>query len=292
MAKKAANHTRPRAKRTKAKAKTMGAKKGKAASFQEQVGNPQYKWLFMVYMQAGDTSNLDSLAVQDLIELQEGVQGSKDPEGKKDGRVQGNPNVVVFVQMQRKWPDLPQWYFIGPGESVDNIGAATYKDVATPESLKEFLDKGRQLGDKSGVTHYCLVLWGHNFGLGFGRDHDDALTIKELAQALALHAKGQWLDLLATNSCTMAYVEAAFQLKASVQYLVASQVFMPPKGFPYSSIVRSVGPDTMPTVLGKTFVDEYVKSFATSPNGEKVAMSLLASQPGPENIQEPAAGHC
>jgi len=177
--------------------------------------------------------------------------------------------------MQRKWPDLPQWYFIRPGESVDNIGAATYKDVATPKSLKEFLDKGRELGDQNGITHYCLVLWGHNFGLGFGRDHDDPLTIKELAEALREHAKGKWLHLLATNSCTMAYIEAAFQLKESVQYLVASQVFMPPKGFPYSSIVRSIGSATTPEVLGRTFVDEYVKSFATSSNGERVALSLL-----------------
>ena len=43
----------------KAKPKTIGKKRGKSAS-------SQYKWLLMVYMQAGDNSNLDSLAVQDL----------------------------------------------------------------------------------------------------------------------------------------------------------------------------------------------------------------------------------
>jgi hypothetical protein len=272
MAKKAANYPRPRRKSTKAKPKTIGKKRGKSAS-------SQYKWLFMVYMQAGDNSNLDSLAVQDLVELQEGVQGSKDSKGKPDGRVSGNPNVVVLVQMQRKWPDLAQLYFIGPGESVENRGQATYKDVATKDSLVAFLARGREVGLLNDVTHYCLVLWGHNFGLGFGRDHDDALTLKELAAALAeardKQFGGERLQLLATNSCTMAYIEAAFELRESAEYLVASQVFMPPKGFPYSSIIRSIDTDTTPRQLGEIFVEEYVSSFANSPDSEKVALSLL-----------------
>jgi len=272
MAKKAASHPRRRGKSTKAKPKALGKKNRKSAS-------SQYKWLFMVYMQAGDTSNLDSLAVQDLIELQEGVQGSKDFKGKPDGRVSGNANVVVLVQMQRKWPDLPQLYFIGPGESVENRGEATSKDAATKDSLVAFLSKGREIGLQNDVAHYCLVLWGHNFGLGFGRDHDDPLMLTELAGALAKARDevfgGKRLDVLATNSCTMAYIEAAFELRQSVEYLVASQVFMPPKGFPYSSIIRSVDTDTTPRRLGEIFVDEYVSSFATSPDSEKVALSLL-----------------
>ena len=240
--------------------------------------SPKHKWLIMVYMEAGDSSKLDSLAVQDLGELQDGIQGTVHPRvgGKK--KVGGNPNVVGLVQMKRKWPDLPQRYFIGPGESVVHNGEAKHKGVATADSLKDFLSAGRAIGEAKEVTCFCLVLWGHNFGLGFGRDHDDPLTIKELAVALDGFAKergNQRLDVLATNSCTMAYIEGAYQLKESVHYLVASQVFMPAKGFPYSSIVRSVDEKTTAERLGEIFVDEYVDSFSTSPDGEKVAMSLL-----------------
>lgn len=256
-----------------------GKMERKARSLQRTAGSRQYKWLFMVYMQAGDTSNLDSLAVQDLIELQEGVQGSKDVHGKKDGRVEGNPNVLVLVQMQRKWPDLPQLYLIGPGDDVKNWGEAKYKDMATKDSLKDFLSAGKEVAEANGVTSFCLVLWGHNFGLGFGRDHDDPMTIKALSQALVEWREKNFdsrrIDLLATNSCTMAYIEAAFELRESVEYLVASQVSMPPKGFPYSTIMRSIATDTRPRRLGEIFVAEYVDSFATSPDGEKVAMSLL-----------------
>ena len=270
--KKAARHTRP-----------GGQNKAQQQATEKIV---QHKWLIMVYMQAGDSSNLDSLAVQDLIELQEGVQGSKDRMGKKDGRVEGNSDVVVLVQMQRKWPDLPQLYFIGPGESVTNEGeaqdegeATRSKGVATRASLKTFLGKGREFGDRNGITDYCLVLWGHNFGLGFGRDHDDPLLLPELAGAIAgardEYFGGKRLALLATNSCTMAYIEAAFELRESVEYLVASQVLMPLKGFPYSSIIRSIETGTCPKRLGEIFVEEYAASFATSPGDEKVAMSLL-----------------
>ena len=261
--------------RRKRKRTKTGMMKGKAGSLQGSAGSSQYKWLFMVYMQAGDESNLDSLAVQDLIELQEGVQGSRDAQGKKDGRVGENQNVVVLVQMQRKWPDRPQRYFIGPGDSVTTLKAARVENMATKESLARFLMEGEKIALTHKVTHRCLVLWGHNFGLGFGRDHGHPLTIEHLGAVLSDHADGTWLDLLATNSCTMAYIEAAFQLRESVKYVVASQVFMPPKGFPYSPIIRSISPGTESVELGKSFVTEYVNAFATSPNGEKVAMSLL-----------------
>ena len=150
--------------------------------------------------------------------------------------------------------------------------------MTTQDSLKEFLSEGQEIAIKHDVTDLCLVLWGHNFGLGFGRDHDDPLMVSELANALeefATQRGGKRLELLATNSCTMAYIEAAFELKTSVKYLVASQVYMPLKGFPYSSIVRSISSDTKPEQLGRVLVKEYFNSFAVSTNGEKVGMSLL-----------------
>jgi Clostripain family len=247
----------------------MTIKKRKMSGKSAQ-GNTKKKWLIMVYMEAGDNSNLDALAVQDLIELQAGVQGTKEP------RIAGNRNVVAVVQMKRRWPDVPQRYFIGPGKSVVTLGAAEDKDMATQKSLTDFLTAAKKIGVKNKVTHRCLVLWGHNFGLAFGRDRGDPLKITELAGALKEHGQGKkWLNVLATNSCTMAYIEAAFQIRDSVEYLAASQVFMPPTGFPYTSIVRNIGADTEPERLGEIIVDEYVNSFATSRNGEKVAMSLL-----------------
>ena len=140
------------------------------------------KWLFMVYMQAGDNSNLDSLAALDLNELQEGVQGTKEP------RVAGNPDVVAVVQMQRKWPAAPQRYFIGPGKPVVTLASAGDEDMATKKSLKAFLDAAREIGDEHQVTRRCLVLWGHNFGLAFGRVGIGAAAL----MAVTVAARSSW----------------------------------------------------------------------------------------------------
>jgi hypothetical protein len=257
-------------------------------------------WLFMVYMEASDTTNLDSLGVLDLVELQQAIQGTKDP------TVGSNHNVAAIVQMKRDWPDVPQRYFIAPHvdfvqtqainkleDLVSPLPTTTAKlelrnvqNMAVQTSLESFLSAGRAFGEKLQVTHYCLVLWGHNFGLGFGRDDGQKLTPQKIKAALESQKfsrpgsqpadeKRERLHLLATNSCTMAYIEAAFELRNSVQYMVASQVFMPARGFPYRPIVRSIGAATQPKDLGIIFLDEYMTSFANSPNGEKVALSLL-----------------
>ena len=193
-------------------------------------------WLIMVYMQAGDNSNLDSLAVQDLKELQASVQGLKDP---NDG---GNPDVSVLVQMRRRWPGcaLSAISFRRASRSR-RCRQPTDGHMATKASLSAFLSDALAMGGST-VEHHCLVLWGHNYGLGFGRDHDDPLQLKELAAALKVYktGRGKPLDLLATNSCTMAYAEAAFELREAAEYLVASQVLMPLAGFPYFPILRSI----------------------------------------------------
>jgi hypothetical protein len=253
--------------------------------------NTKPTWFVLVYMQASDSSQLDSLAVQDLVELQAGIKGAD------DGNTDANANVAAVVQIKRKWPGLEHRYLIESGKPVTLLPppppsepvkrpapATTQASAAKNEqdiekelqkSLEDFLQTGKRLGQELGAKHFCLVLWGHAYGLGFGRDHGKPLRLKALAESIRRGFGDPPVDLIATNSCTMAYVEAAFELHNAATYLVASQVFMPFTGFPYRTIVNSIGPDTVPENLGKLFVTEYFKSFAASQNGEKVAMSLL-----------------
>ena len=53
--------------------------------------------------------------------------------------------------------------------------------TGNPIVLREFV---RWAGAKFPAEHYLLVMWGHAFGLGFGRDHGDPLAMTELAWAL------------------------------------------------------------------------------------------------------------
>ena len=52
----------------------------------------------MVYMAAGDSHKLDTVAVRDLEEMETGTKG--------------NDNVAVVVQINRHWPKTAQRYEI------------------------------------------------------------------------------------------------------------------------------------------------------------------------------------
>jgi hypothetical protein len=119
------------------------------------------------------------------------------------------------------------------------------------------------------ASNYLLVLWGHAYGLGFGRDHHDPLTVPELKRAL----EGLDLDILGANACAMSYVEAAYELRHAAKFLVAPEIAMPFAGWPYEKILNGIieKPDIEPQALGEKIVAEFVKSFRR----QDVALTLL-----------------
>jgi hypothetical protein len=220
------------------------------------------KWTVMVYMAAQDNPDLDQHAIRDIREME---------------RVGSNPHLDVVVQVSRPWPSLPQRYRVGHGKSELAADGMSGDSMGNPNTLWGFLD---WVLDRHPAEHYFLVLWGHAYGLGFGRDHHDALRLKELKAALFAFrtrrfAERPALDLLGANACAMSYAEAAFELRHEAQYLVASQIAVPFVGWPYESILRRITPTTDPSTLGRIVVDSYVNQFAASPHDDHVAMSLL-----------------
>src|SRR5687767_2536089 len=123
----------------------------------------------MVYMSASDSHKLDTVAVRDLKEMEIGAKG--------------NENVAVVAQINRHWPETAQRYAITskgtkllpPLEGDTNMG----KGSTLSTFLTDVLSK-----DEYRAANYCLVLWGHAFGVGFGRDNGDALLLPELRGAL------------------------------------------------------------------------------------------------------------
>ena len=92
-----------------------------------------------------------------------------------------NVNAHVVVQINRAWPAAPSAtrsrrpkselrpFDIMPEDS--NMGDG--------ETLTRFLTWAAETFH---AENYCLVLWGHAFGLGFGRDHNDGLTLTRVAR--------------------------------------------------------------------------------------------------------------
>ena len=222
-------------------------------------------WTIMVYMAAAKDAETEKAAIEDI----------KDEMEKAD-----TSQVNVIVQLHRPWPKAPQLFRVANGGShqivPDNqtrsVLEAPDADMSTgsPAPLKAFLNWVKS-DPASQADHYLLVLWGHTYGLGFGRDHDDELTLVELKEALAEFGE-PGLDILGANTCAMSYAEAAFELRASAKYLVASQLSMPFAGWPYKEVVNVIAaqPQITPAKLGSAIAVEFLKSFQRD-----VAMTVL-----------------
>lgn len=221
------------------------------------------KWLFMMYMVAND-DQLDALAVQDLLEIERAVAK--------------NENIAAVVQIQRRWPRGPQRYFIAHGRETELLavdGEAVSPGMGSTKVLAGFLEDSVGRVAYPSVTRFCLVLWGHSYGLGFGRDHGDELRLGELRIALDAFKtqRKKPLDLLGANTCVMSYIEAMYELRESALYMVASQGFVPFAGWPYDRILPLVGADG-PEIVGQTIVKQYVDFFNDPDRDERVSMTL------------------
>ncbi len=159
-------------------------------------------------------------------------------------------------------------------------------NMADKTTLSNFLTEVVE-DPKYSAYNYCLVLWGHAFGVGFGRDEGTPLLLPGLREALAAFQQarpnkptdtGGRLELLGTNACSMSYLEAAFELKDVVSLMVASQITVPFAGWPYNVILNRVGPKTDKRKLADTIVDAYVTQFDDLPGGDRLAMTVLDLQ--------------
>jgi hypothetical protein len=213
-------------------------------------------------------------------------------------RAKVGPEVDVVVQINRYWPSKPQRY------RITASGATLVRaDIVKHEPLydnqlhtRPVPAEDASMGDGPTLSNfmlwarehypadrYFLVLWGHSYGLGFGRDHGDPMTLRELREALALFGEAHKakLDLLGANACAISYVEAAYELRDHVRYLVASEIAVPLVGWPYDAILGSLsrllapGGDVDAATLGQLVADQYVTQFKSSGNGDGVAMTLL-----------------
>jgi hypothetical protein len=239
---------------------TRDRRKPKPAS--KRSGNK--KWTVMLYMVAGQDQQTELAAIRDIKELEQ--VGSTD-------------NVDVVVQIDRGWPGYPQRYRVWKGRSEELFDDKPLAGIRTmssgePEALQSFL---RWVRNHARADQYLLVLWGHAYGLGFGRDHDDPLSLTELGKSLKEFAQAGRLDLLGANACAMAYAEAAYELRHGARYLVASEITMPFAGWPYAQILNEIvlKPRITAEALGKKIIEQFMKSFERSFERKDVAMTLL-----------------
>ena len=232
------------------------------------------KWTVMVYMAASKDDQTEDAAIRDLREMEK-VGSSKD--------------VAVVVQIDRDWPGHPERYVVEKGgskqfrvtskviewwvkQSSDPARSDEQRaNTGNPEVLDEFLTTVYGAYDSD---YYLLVLWGHAFGLGFGRDHGDPLTVKELARVLTAFRKKLKKDcrlILGTNACAMSYAEAVYELRDAAHYLIASEITMPFAGWPYAGILQGLASKKNDVEAGEFIIDQFMDSFSR----KGVALTLV-----------------
>ena len=223
------------------------------------------KWTVMVYMAASKDDQTEGAAIRDLREME---------------KVGSSEDTAVVVQLDRDWPGHPERYLVEKGrsklfrvdsgiidwwlnQSSDPVRREERRSSSgNPEVLEEFLTSVYAAYDSE---YYLLVLWGHAFGLGFGRDHGDPLTVEELAHVLAKFKKELGPDrklLIGTNACAMSYAEAVYQLRSAAHYLIASEITMPFAGWPYARILQGLAAQKSDVDAGEFIIDQFMESFA------------------------------
>lgn len=216
------------------------------------MANQPRAWTVVVFM--APETDLELYADLDLQEMQ---------------AVGSNRNVNVVVQLKRR-------RFANPARFLMQAGGRKLlsepRSNAARNALESLLDWATK---RFPARRYLLVLWGHAFGLQFSNGHETALTINQLASVFAHFRRvtGRKLDLLGFDSCSMSTVEAAYQLRDGVDYLVASPIGTPFAGWPYREILQAI--QDRPAITSRLLGRRIVTMFAASYRPPDVSLALV-----------------
>ena len=143
-------------------------------------------------------------------------------------------------------PGVSRFYVLEDKDDVRVGSVLKYKgtqaDAGAPDSLVDFAQWTMK---HYSAEHYALVIWNHGAGWS-GVSYDDnthhGMDLPEVRSAperiCADFEEGRHIDVLDFDACLMATLEVGYELRDTVDYLVASQAVEPGDGMPYSYLSR------------------------------------------------------
>lgn len=265
------------------------------------------KWTVMVFLNAAN--NLEPYGIEDMNEMEK-IGSTRDVNvvvelARYKGRTTKAP--VNAEYFSNPYTEREQHFYLGldnePGtnryyvlKDDDSVRVrsvlkkrAGITDGGDPKCLADF---GKWAVENYPAEHYCLVIWNHGAGWS-GVSYDDnshkGLDLPEVRSALeaitasvkAKNGKAK-IDVLDFDACLMATAEVAYELKDTVDFLLASQETEPGDGMPYDDYLAwlTTYPEASPLSFSKAMVDTYVKSYAprgSQSGGEVVGFSETKS---------------
>ncbi len=250
---------------------------------------PKHKrWTVLVYLNAAN--NLEPMGIKDLNEMEK-VGSTREVnivvemvryQGREQKpRVNGAYLYNPYTEWESEFylglsnaPGTERYYVLKDDDMTlvqsvlkDNAGET---DAGRPEHLTNF---GRWAVERYPADHYALVIWDHGSGWT-GVSYDDntrhGLDLPDVRAALegitaALAPQGkERIDILDFDACLMATLEVGYELKDTVDFLLASQESEPGDGMPYDDYLEWLVtyPEAPPVSFAKAMVDRYVRSYA------------------------------
>lgn len=223
------------------------------------------KNLFILYM-AGD-NDLYVHALGDILEIENSLILNTKVLILLDGE-----NGTKIVEIENGAKKILKKY--------DNL------NTGDPEVLTDFILFSLKFCNPENII---LALWGHgdgrNFkgtdgkGVCFDESSTDYLTIKEIKESLKTiyDKKKRSIDIIIFDACFMQTVEVSYELKDYVNYIIASQVYVPLDGFPYDDILNKLSSENLSILeIGKEITKSYFDSYNNGSQGfEKISISIL-----------------
>jgi hypothetical protein len=213
-------------------------------------------WTMMIYLD-GD-NDLDPYYVHVFNQLESAAD---------------NPCVNVVVAWDRLGNNDSAYYRVKHDANLNQLAAYSEGidtwargelNMNTPNALSDFVQWARA---NYPAQHYVLFISNHGTGLnGTARDWtsgDDLITIRELGIALdTVTSNGtNKIDVVFADSCLMAMIEVAYQIRNYANYYVASEnlSWIPASATscPYDNYISTIGISTSAQDLAIAIVTQY-----------------------------------
>ena len=214
---------------------------------------------------ACDGNNLQPYAETDLANL---VRGHLPVRTNKDEAL------LIFLDDGNGSPSLHRYYSTSEGNVVKELVKLYDKsfDSADTDDFKRVLDDVEYFFPSD---HRGLILWSHGTGWlppgyyanpkesrsavskSFSQEGSTEMDIRHLADAITRH-----YEFILFDSCLMATVEVAYQLRDKTDYIIASCAEVLVDGFPYTSLTEDFFYDHSRGTAGlKDICDKYYEFY-------------------------------
>ena len=225
----------------------------------------------MVYMCGTDLESSYSMATKDLTEM-------------TNAKLSDNVHVIVYTGGCSRWQNSivsasrNQIYEIADGGLRCLVADDGQKSMTNPSTLSSFI---QWCAANYPANRNELILWDHGGGSVSGYGYDEkfkssgSMTLDGISQAL--QSSGVTFDFIGFDACLMATLENGLMLDSYADYLIASEETEPGIGWYYTNWLSALSADTsLPTVqVGKTIVDDFVTTCASSAAGQSATLSVV-----------------